>query len=489
MEKLKTYYKVFFGILIILMSSCIKDDGTSFSRNNDEESDVTSSLAMITTLNYFKINNLTAAETDCCFAFEYPIMFYYNTGVTMQVYNYQGLLDAIKTQDISFNITGTQFPIKFKPQNSTITFLINDDKELTELLEACQIATLRNDFDTLNNQCFKIQFPIILYDNNNIEVSVKDNQSLDSLLINLGENYQPNLKFPIDLLVAPDFTKITVSSYYELYAIINSCVRCPKASYTIESLPSNEYKFTPNFELGEGEEVVFTINDTIVEDQIIDGSVFIRSFTPGVYDVCFEITSPSCKEGDKACTQLVVNPSVCITDSDVDFAFVPLTLNEYQFIPRPLPQFVTESNGYIASFLINDVIIPDQPIDEGPFTRYFTPGSYNVCMQVVTSGCVNVVKTCKLIVVDPICPTLSFTYQQDLYGGPNSYQFTRSISGQVEGSELIEWYLNGSLVKSELQTTTNTFIDLIPGVNTVCAKIITEWCPDGIEYCDYITIP
>ncbi|MEW7279132.1 hypothetical protein ABW636_11120 [Aquimarina sp. 2201CG1-2-11] len=479
-----TYTKVFLGIFIVFLSSCVKDDDTTFLESDVTGNDIVSSLAMISTLNYFKINSLTNTETDCCFSFVYPLTLKYNTGVKMKVYNYDGLIETVNNQSADFNLMGIEFPVKIIPQGSNIAFLINDEVELINLLNSCNISTLRNDFDMYVETCFKVEFPIVVYDKNEKEVNISNQEGLDTFLDDQGVNYQPDFKFPINLLVTPDYKLNKISSYYDFYEIINDCrLKCPGVDFDIVTGTYNLFGLIPYYDYEDDYKI-----SLIVDGDIVDNDDFLLYFTPGVYEVCIEITTPDCPTGMIMCKELIAD-TICPDGFNVSYE--PLGLNIYEFIPPPLPPPPVDPEVYSSEilFFVNDEIIVDQVVDQGPFSRYFAPGTYDVCFQIITSNCPDGVRSCEQLVVTPICPTISFTYlNSDPYGG-GAHLFTPTVAGQVEGSELIEWSLDGSFVRNGGQSDSLDFVLNVGANNTVCAKIVTQWCPDGVEYCTNIYVP
>lgn len=383
-----TYYKSFVLILMVLLSSCVNDD--SFFSDNTSSNEITSTTALITILNDIKTKN-PAVEDNLCFTFKFPLILGYNTSSTIQIDDFQGLIGVISAQSSNFNITGLRFPVEIVFKGTDNVSLIKDEESLISTLRECQIETFRDDFDTLYKQCFKFEYPVVLKTKEE-EIRIDDDDSFDRFLVNQGAGYQPDFKFPIKIKVAPEFDVKRVSTYYEFYEIINTCVGCPNARFEIEPLPNNVFRFSLNFEIGTGYEVVFKINEEVISDQSIDGS---------------------------------------------------------------------------------------------SFTRQFTPGRYQTCIKVITPDCPNGKETCKELVVEPICPGITFTHEQ--LAASTTYRFTPEVTG-INGDINIAWFVNDIFIKNVLLTSEYVDFELEPGVNKICAKIETDQCPDGVQFCDEVNV-
>ncbi|PKV50107.1 hypothetical protein ATE84_2157 [Aquimarina sp. MAR_2010_214] len=376
--------------LVMFVYSCVNDD-SFFPDNIDAK--ITSTTTIVSILNDIKTRNSVINEEDLCFAFKYPLMFGYNTDSTIRIDNFQGLLGVISGQSSNFNITGLQFPIQIVFKGTDKAFLVENESSFINVLRECEIKTFRDIFNHLYRQCFKFEYPITLSDKEDIEIKIDSKDDFNRFLTNQGANYQPDFKFPISILVAPDFKATQISTYYEFYEIINNCVGCPDIRFEIQHLQDNKYKFIPDIEIMEGYQLFFKINGEVIADQVIDGNPFIRQFTPGTYETCIKVVTPNCL------------------------------------------------NGTI---------------------------------------------TCKEIVVEPICPEITFTNEQ--VSGTNTYKFSPSVTGE-SNDVTIRWYVNDVFIENSLLSAGIVEFDLDQGTNSVCAQVITANCPNGEQFCDEVVVP
>jgi hypothetical protein len=169
----------------------------------------------------------------------------------------------------------------------------------------------------------------------------------------------------------------------------------------------------------------------------------------------------------------------CVGCPDVRFEIDTLPNNKYRFTPN-----FEVGDNYEYLFKINEEIISDQTIDENPFIRQFYPGTYNICIKVVTPDCSNGKEFCKELNVAAICPEITYTYEKLT---TILYRFTHSVT-RIDRDVDIEWYVNDVFVKKELLSVEMVDIELSQGSNVVCAKIYTQQCPDGVKYCEEITV-
>ncbi len=291
---------------MLIVCSCVNDD--SFFPETPGE-DITSTIALVTILNDLNSKQDGTPESELCFRFEYPIVLGYNNDSSIRIDSYQGLIDVISSQSENFNISGLQFPVQVIFNNGDQRSIgVQDEKALLDVIKECELGTFRGDFDNLFRQCFKLEYPVTLRNGQKEEVRINNDEGFDRFLTDQGADYQPDFKFPVNTLIAPDFNRVSVSTYYEFYDKINNCVGCPEIPLEISPLGDNVYNIIPGFEVKDGYEITFKINDQIITDVVIDGRPFSRPFTPGIYSVCIKVIAPDCPKGKEVCKQIEVEP-------------------------------------------------------------------------------------------------------------------------------------------------------------------------------------
>jgi hypothetical protein len=374
---------------MMVIYSCVNED--SFFPDIIDDN-ITSTTTIVSIIDDIKTRNPIINEEDLCFAFEYPLVIGYNTDSTIQVNDFQGLLEVIYRQSANFNITGLQFPIHIIFKGNDNTFLVANENSLINVLRECEIKTFRDIFDRLYKQCFKFEYPITLSDKENKEITINSEENFNRFLTNQGVNYQPDFKFPISILVAPDLKSTQVSTYYEFYEIINDCIGCPMIQFEIQPLHDNEYRFIPDINIIEGYQLLFKINGEIIADQVINENPFTRQFTPGTYDTCIEITTPDCLGGTVNCKELVVEP-IC---PEITFTYQQITnTTKYRFTP-----FVLGIRGSVTiNWYINDVFIESSLLTEEIIELDLDSGTNNVCAKVITPNCPDGEQFCDEIII------------------------------------------------------------------------------------------
>jgi len=276
-----------------------------------------------------------------CFRFQYPIVLGYNNDSSIRIDNYQGLIDVISSQSENFNISGLQFPVQVIFKGNETPVVVEREESLLDVLKECQLNTFRDDFDRLFGQCFKLEYPTILRNRGKEEVLISSDEGFDRFLKDQGAEYQPDFKFPISTLVAPDFRSAQISTYYEFYDKINNCVGCPDIPFDITPLGDNLYNIVPGFEVKNGYQVFFKINEEIINDVVVDGRPFSRQFIPGVYNICIKVITPDCPRGNEVCKEIKVE----------------------QICPDLFFEFEQEQGTFLYTFLANFVDITDVTYD------------------------------------------------------------------------------------------------------------------------------
>jgi len=288
------------------------NDDSFFPEEN--EGNVVLSTALVTVLNNFGSETQLPAENEQCFKFVYPITLGYNTDSTIRIDNYNGLVDVISSQGINFNITGLQFPVQLIFNNSDTEVSITNETSLLNILRECEFATVRDEFDRFFNSCFKFEYPVTLFDINENEENIASDEEFQVFYQNQGSTYQPDFKFPVNLLITPNFESTTIDTYFGFYRIAASCERrCPELNFTSEIL--NRFNLAYQFEASfPGLEALgsysWFVDGVFIEADGPDNqgdNLLLRNFeAPGVYEICMKAETENCPEGIEFCKRIEI---------------------------------------------------------------------------------------------------------------------------------------------------------------------------------------
>ncbi|WP_299437377.1 hypothetical protein [uncultured Aquimarina sp.] len=486
MKNFNTYIKLSTLLIVLLFSSCVNDDSFFPEENTDR---VISSTSLVTVLNSFNSGEIFPSESEQCFRFVYPITLGYNTDSTIRIDSYDGLVDVVSSQGINFNITGLQFPIKIVFKNTDTEVSIANETALLNILRECEFDTVRDEFDRFFNSCFKFDYPVILLNADGNETSIASDQEFLVFYQNQEITYQPDFKFPVNVLVAPNFDSTTIiDTYFGFFRLIESCEsRCPQLDFNFEQTDifNLGYRFEADFpDLDAIGSYSWFINGEFIEN---DGpnnqgdNLLIRDFNaPGVYEVCIKTETAMCPEGVEFCKRIEVA------------AFCPELFFESQQQSGTLAYTFSSSFTGIDElnyewFIDNQFVETDGGIEgDNTLLSDLLPGVHEVCIRTETPSCPNGAEFCKEIVVEAICPSLFFTIEQE--GNTSGYNFTANF----ENIDVItyEWTINGDVVEQDGgQGADNMFFfQFSPGTYQICIKTETDTCPDGTEFCEELVV-
>ncbi len=485
MKKFIVHSRIFLLALLTLFSSCVNDDSFFPEETGDS---VTSTVAMVAFLNDINTKGDLVLENQLCFSFVYPIVLGYNTDSTIRVNSFSGLLDVIASQSTNFNIVGVEFPIEIKLAGSETSIKVDNEDALYDVLRECQLGTFRDDFGSLFRQCYKFEYPVTLFDDQRVETVLENEETFDRFLRDQRDNYQPDFKFPINVMVAPDFEVISISTYYEFYNIINNCVGCPDIQFTSEIIENPAtYRFVSNvqsdtalFFWSINNELVGDVGSTIFEYDffaVLDGSV---PGGPGTYEICLKIETQDCPQGKKVCKEIVVD-SIC-PELRFEFEREPDTFS-YNFVAN-----FSGINETTYNWILDDQVVEDNDggaNGDNMFAFQFTPGVHNVCISTETPLCPNGIEFCEEIAV---CPEPFFIAEQQ--GNMATYDFTADFLGMAD--IIYEWTVNGEPLESDGGAGGDNIFtfQFDPGTsNEVCIVTEVPGCSATNKFCITVDIP
>ncbi|MHA7058019.1 hypothetical protein ACWGOQ_0012415 [Aquimarina sp. M1] len=472
-------------LIILFFNSCVNDDSFFPEENTDS---LISSAAIVTVLYNFDTENTFPAENDQCFRFVYPITLEYNTNSTIRLDSYQGLLDVISSQGTNFNITGLQFPIQIVFRESDTEISISNETALLDVLRECQFDTVREEFDQFFDNCFKFDYPVTLKGVDAREVTINSDEEFVVFYQNQGTSYQPEFKFPVNVLVAPNFESTAVDTYFGFYRIIASCERrCPQLNFIFEQ--------TDTFNLGYRFEATFPDLENIgayswfVDGEFIENdgpnnqgdNLLLYNFdSPGVYEVCIRTETETCPEGIEFCKRIEITESCpeLFFESEQEQGTLQYT-------------FISSFDGIdqiTYQWFIDDQLIEEDGGESGDNTLLFelSPGVHEVCIKTEAPSCAFIVEFCAEIVVDPICPDLFFVAEQE--GNTSSYTFTAEFP-EIDNT-VYDWTINGDIIEQDggPGADNTLFFQFDPGTYEICIGAETDTCPEGAFFCEQIVV-
>ncbi|MDY8137663.1 hypothetical protein [Aquimarina sp. 2201CG5-10] len=484
MRRLITYFRVLLIVQLVLLNSCVNDD--SFIPDNSGD-DITASTAVVSILNDFRAVDTSSLENELCFRFVYPIILGYNNDSTIRIDNFRGLIDVISSQSINFNITGLEFPIQIIYRNSDGPITIENETALISVLRECGFDTLRDELDKFSDRCFTFDYPITLLSQTNEEVTVDSAEEFDVFWQNQGVDYQPRFKFPVNVLVAPNSTEVEINTYFGFYRIINNCEFCPQLGFTSE-VTNNlelEYKFVASFpDLQLVDKYKWYINNEFIEEDgvgVQGDNMLVHSFNAsGTYQVCMKADIADCPEMVVFCREIVID------------SFCPDLFFEFEQEPETLGYNFTASFNQITDvtyqwFLDNDMVESDGGANgDNMLFLELTPGTHNICIRTEATSCPQGTEFCREVMVEPICPDLAFTIEQQ--GNTSSYDFIAAFSG-IDTTPF-EWLVDGMVVDNGGGAGGNNTLtrQFSPGTYTICIRAESNTCPDGTEFCEQLVV-
>lgn len=394
---LKGIFQIGLLSLMLLLGGCIDDDEIDFP----EEPDTTSfanSTAIISLLRAVENNSLT--ENQNCFTLFYPIDLRFNNDLTITVESYQGLSEIAKDVNAGIHVDGVQFPLLIS--KGDIVKNINNELELIELLEACELLTLREEVDKYFTQCFDFDYPIEMIALDSSTVKIDTLQDYFDFELQQGFDKQPIFVYPLGVYSYSKDQIFTIENDFELFEVFDMCDSCPKLFFTVDWAGDTRYVFEADFpEINQLESFDWYIDGNKVEtDGIgVDGDLMLEeTFEPGSYEICIKTQAPEfdCFAGTQYCQVIeVVDPCPILS-----FSTIQLTANTYEFTATFERKDEIEYTW--AIYQNQDLIFFEEELADGDnrLEYQFSPGDYFVCVEAEVHGCSTVSKVCEEVIIN-----------------------------------------------------------------------------------------
>lgn len=382
-----------FVCLSVVLQSCLDDEVLDFPPDDPVDTlTTTSSVAIISLLR--AIDNGYLNENEPCVEFFYPIELSFNNGLSIEVSNYEGLREIASSSTKDLHIDGIEFP--FLASKLGTLRNIEDETGFIQLLEDCDLLTLRDEFDKYYTQCIDFDYPIQMIDLSGNEVSIGSQADYFEFEFIQGFEAQPVFVFPLTVNIFQEDILTPVENYFELFQTFNDCEKCPQPFFFTDWVADSTYSFFAEFE---GIQNLFSyewiINDEVVE---IDGfgvqgdNKLTETFSQGNYEICIRTTTDDCVAGTYYCENLEL--------------FCPELSFEYEQVNDVTYEFFTnfelkDEIDYVWKIYQGDDLIHTE--EEGPngddilFFQFELGLTYEVCVFAVTDGCPQGSEFCEFI--------------------------------------------------------------------------------------------
>jgi len=355
------------------LQGCIDVDELDFP--DDRSDEIVQTLDVFTLLNYY----LGSDRPNTCFSIVFPFELAYNTGIIISIEDLDGLSEAIENQSSTFYIEGVILPVLVN-RNGVLSS-IETDTDLKELLTNCEIPRLADYLSDFKSQCFELVFPITIV-NNRDTIEVENNDVYHDLKSSLGNDFAPDLQFPLEIEIFRTDELVTVTNYYQLLQLINQCVPCPEGSILINPEYDGRYTFKAIYDRIDAPiSYKWYINEDFIREGATskDDSLVIE-LPEGEFEICLQSFNADCNAGTFSCRTLTVERPCPVlffekeqssTNALVYHFYANFELqNEISF------GWVVYKNN---EFLFFEEEFPGE--GDGKFTFEFTAGSYKVCLE------------------------------------------------------------------------------------------------------------
>lgn len=378
------------------LSSCLSEDELDFPPEEIDTLTVTPSVAIQSLLRSVELGKLSKEEP--CIELFFPINLGFSNDLTVTINNLDGLLEVARSGASGQHVNGVVFP--FLASKAGVIRNIENEEDLIELLEDCDLLTLRDEFDLFYTQCIDFEYPITLIDKEDNEVQIGSQEEYFAFELQQGFETQPVFVFPLNAIVFSEDEVVEVTNHFELFEVFDTCERCPQLFFNTDFSGGTRYVFTADFV---GIEHLFSydwfINDDFVErDGVGVGgdNQLAETFAPGEYEICIKATTDDCVVGVEYCQFIVVE------DPCPELSFEVEQINDFTF--KFIANFeLKDQLVYTWSIFRLDDLIFEEVEEQGGdniLEFQFDPGTYNVCIIAETEDCPEGVEFCEDIIIE-----------------------------------------------------------------------------------------
>lgn len=392
-RRLKVWSLLLLSLAMLSIQSCVSEDELDLPPDDTDESELTESVAIVSTLR--AIENGTLRE-DGCFQILFPLKLQFNNSITITVTDFDGLQELAVNAIAGQHIDEIEFP--FIVTKNDIVKNIENEQDFIDLLDDCGLLTLRDEFDPFFTQCFDLVYPLTMLDTDSNEVVIASQDEYFDFELQQGFDKQPNFIYPIELFDYAEETNITVESPFQLFEVIDNCSKCPELFFRIDTVTVNRFVFMADFERIADITYDWYINSEKVES---DGGVngdnrLIETFPSGEYEICIKTSLPNsdCFSGTEYCQFITVDACPFVS-----FITEEINNNTFEFIAN----FETKNLiDYTWAIYKNDDLIFSELEDaqgDNKLIYQFDAGTYEVCLEAEVDECPEVLRSCAEVTV------------------------------------------------------------------------------------------
>ncbi|MEQ9403602.1 MAG: hypothetical protein RIM99_08460 [Cyclobacteriaceae bacterium] len=377
------------GTALIIQSCVTEPDSIS------PEIEITKSTVLTSFLNGIGTGRINPEDEDL--DIHYPILFAFNSGVTIEMLSNEGLLQAARSQSGGLYITGMKFPIEMDVDDQL--FQIADESDFQMALGELGARSLRDEIERTFLQCFDFVYPISLITSDEVGTIITSNLEFLDFLANEGPDYQPQFLFPVSV---NDFSKNSESvleSLFDMYQIFNACEGCPELFFETEKISQFNYTFTADFPGIENlSSYEWLIDGEVVE---IDGTanqgdnLLTESLGFGLHEICIRAENPECALGTEYCRTIFNDPcpnlTFSINVSNGSMVRLIATFPEKDEIPYTWTVF----SGGVPVLTKNEL-----PGGSNQFGFDLGTGMFEVCISTETEDCPEGVVRCIQLIIN-----------------------------------------------------------------------------------------
>ncbi|MEQ9307107.1 MAG: hypothetical protein RJQ14_24550 [Marinoscillum sp.] len=412
---------------MMCLTSCLEDNLDFPEPDNTK---TTASTALISYL-----HSLSKSNDTRCFDFVYPIKLRLSNDILLEVDSKSALIEISQDQNSGVYVKELSFPLLIIA-NTQINS-IDSEQEFFELLQSCELPTLRSVLERTHKQCFDFGYPVTMRTMDSTSITI---ESLDRYIqfyySDQPDNYQPNFIYPLDVNLFGQDTKKTIENTFEFYEVFNACGGCPELFVEYTKKDFKHYEFVAS--VTGAESFDWYVDDVFIQTGTPTNNVLTKALEPGFHELCIKAASDDCVLGEVFCLELTVED------------------------PCPALFFESEQRGYGHYFFeanfermqevefykwyINGTFKEEERGNERDhvFEYFFGPGSYEVCIKTFSNDCPEGAQYCKQINVECV-DDLSYAWDLETFG----YTFTADFELRDQVTYVWEAYVDDRLVLSE----------------------------------------
>ena len=410
---------------------------------------------------------------------DFPIQLVYNTEQVISIDNFDGLGEIANSQSSVFFIKSIVFPFTANIDSDEPT-VINNLDEYSELLDSCNIPSLRNTLLEKSLLCFELEYPLTILNTSSEEEVIESDEDFTVFLE--GTNSDFILEFLYPITVNED---IEINNNFELYNSLNSCtiIDCLEIDLDSEEIDTNLFTFEVEVDPLQQNTISWSINGEIQLNEI--GTIFDHQFfNTDTYEVCVTVltANEACIEPRIICETITIDcPTFGIANSTEDD-------REYLF---SIDNLGTDDESFDDLIDVASIVWTVQQENNAPlvFNRLGTiaasfefpeTGTYEICVTSDgTDECE--IDLCTTINAD-ICPIIEISEELiDTAENRSTFRFTAS---GVDREYL--WDLSEGFDPDAVSGDNGEFleVDFSNGSHEICVSVASPECSrERVEVC------